>query len=235
MAAYNGAKYIEEQIHSILPQLTRDDELVIVDDSSTDNTYEVVSALNDSRIRLSRNQSNIGYVGTFERAIGLSRGEFIFLSDQDDIWLGGRVEAMILTLEKNLVVASNFRYFGGKPRKIESLRLRTSDSRRTWRNIFALWIGIRPYYGCAMAFRRAAKDIILPFPTFMRETHDQWIALIGNLSGSIFHLETDTLTRRLHEENATPKKLRSARQIIAARISFVCEFTLARSRLSSLR
>lgn len=234
MAAYNGSEYIAEQIHSILPQLAQDDELVIVDDCSNDGTVDVLRALNDARIRLTSNENNIGYVGTFERAIRLSQGEYIFLCDQDDVWLEGRVEQMISALESNLVVASNFSYFGGLPRKIESLRLRARDSQRNWSNIVALWIGIRPYYGCAMAFRQQAKDAILPFPSFMKETHDQWIALVGNLAKSIVHLEADTLVRRLHDNNTTPKKFRRISQILSARIAFIREFLLARQRISTL-
>lgn len=234
MAAYNGSKYIEEQIRSVLPQLAQDDELIIVDDCSSDDTMDVVGALGEPRIRLTRNERNIGYVRTFERAIGLSRGEYIFLCDQDDVWLEGRLEQMIPALDSSLVVASNFRYTGGSPRRIERLRLRAKDSNRTWPNILTLWIGIRPYYGCAMAFRKQAKDAILPFPSFMKETHDQWIALVGNLAKSIVHLDADTLIRRLHDDNTTPKKLRSASKIISARIAYVREFFLARERISSL-
>lgn len=234
MAAYNGSEYIAEQIHSILPQLAQNDELVIVDDCSSDSTVDVLRALTDARVRLTTNESNIGYVGTFERAIRLSRGEYIFLCDQDDVWLEGRVEQMVSALENNLVVASNFSYFGGTPRKIESLRLRARDSQRKWSNIFALWVGVRPYYGCAMAFREEAKDAILPFPSFMKETHDQWIALVGNLAKNIVHLEADTLIRRLHDNNTTPKKFRRASQILGARIAFVREFLLARQRISTL-
>lgn len=234
MAAYNGSKYIEEQIHSILPQLAQDDELIIVDDCSSDDTMDIVRALGEPRIRLTRNERNIGYVRTFERAIRISSGEYIFLCDQDDVWLEGRLERMITALDGNLVVASNFRYIGGSPRRIERLRLRAKDSKRTWPNILALWIGIRPYYGCAMAFRKQAKAAILPFPSFMKETHDQWIALVGNLAKSIVHLDADTLVRRLHDDNTTPKKLRSASKIISARIAYVREFFLARGRISSL-
>lgn len=235
MAAYNGAAHITEQIDSILPQLGPADELVIVDDASTDDTVKVVSRIADDRIRLISSSDNRGYVRNFEAALTQSRGEYVFLADQDDVWLPGRVEAMIAALQDADVVASNFGFFGHQPRRIESIRLRAADSSRRWANLFALWIGYRPYFGCAMAFRRPARDLILPFPDFLDETHDQWIALVGNLAGRMAHLEQDTLVRRLHENNTTPKQWRSLRLILKARFMLVRAFFEARGRIRRSR
>ena len=234
MAAYNGAAHIEEQIASILPQLAAGDELVIVDDASTDNTAKIVEALEDPRIRLIRSAANRGYVKTFEAALTASTGEYVFLSDQDDVWIPGRVDAMVAELQEYEVVASNFGYFGQDPRKIGSLRLRASDSNRRLANLLALWIGVRPYYGCAMGFRRSVRDVILPLPGFLTETHDQWIAMVGNLRGSITHLESNTLNRRLHESNATPKKARSLLLILRSRIMLARAFAVAVARTRGL-
>lgn len=231
MATYNGAAHVEEQIASILPQLEAGDELVVVDDASTDDTAKVVEAVNDPRIRLIRSAVNRGYVRTFEAALTASRGDYVFLSDQDDVWIPGRVDSMVAALQDADVVASNFGYFGQAPRRIESLRLRSSDSHRRWANLLTLWIGVRPYYGCAMGFRRSAKDLILPFPAFLVETHDQWIALVGNLRGSMVHLDEDTLNRRLHDNNTTPKKARSLGLILRARIMLARAFFVALVRI----
>ena len=76
--SYNGALYIKEQIESILPQLSREDELIIVDDRSTDNTKEIISAIPDNRIKLYQNTSNKGVVKSFEEAVRLAGNEYIF-------------------------------------------------------------------------------------------------------------------------------------------------------------
>ena len=231
LAAYNGDKYIIEQISSILPQLEQRDELIVVDDASTDTTADLVSGICDNRVKLLRSPKNSGYVKTFERAMFASQGDYIFLADQDDVWLPGRVDAMIHALSAAEVVASNFAFFGGKPRTIESIRLRSRDSSRRGANLFALWVGYRPYYGCAMAVRREALDLILPFPPFLLETHDQWIALVGNLRGRIVHLEEETLIRRLHSDNNTPKSWRGLGVILHARWMLLRAFLEASSRI----
>lgn len=231
MATYNGAAHVEEQIASILPELKDGDELVIVDDASTDDTAKVIEQIGDQRIRLIRSAVNRGYVKTFEAALTASQGDYVFLSDQDDVWVPGRIDLMVAALQHADVVASNFGYFGQAPRRIESLRLRSADSSRRWANLLTLWIGIRPYYGCAMGFRSSAKDLILPFPRFLVETHDQWIALVGNLRGSMAHLEPNTLNRRLHDNNTTPKRARSLGLILRARFMLARAFIVALARI----
>ncbi|UUL77762.1 glycosyltransferase [Pseudarthrobacter sp. Fe7] len=74
MAAYNGARHIQEQIESILPEIGAHDEVIVVNDCSTDETAAIVTAIPDSRIRLINAEQNRGYVATFERALGEARG-----------------------------------------------------------------------------------------------------------------------------------------------------------------
>lgn len=217
MAAYNGAEHIHEQLDSILAQLTEHDEVIIVDDGSTDGTREWLTNLHDPRVKAHFNETNLGYVRNFEKALRLSTGDVVMLSDQDDLWLPGRVEALIGALENAEAVASNFSYFEGTPRKIEQLRLKGGTGRHRIRNLIRLWIGIIPYYGCAMAFRRTFIQSSLPFPPFLYETHDQWLAMLANVRGTMAHIERETLSRRLHANNTTPKTFRGIPTILKSR------------------
>jgi glycosyltransferase involved in cell wall biosynthesis len=235
LASYNGAAHVTEQLASILAQLGPDDEVVVVDDASTDASVSVIEAIGDARIRVLRSPVNRGYVRTFEAALTAGRGEYIFLSDQDDVWSPGRLDLMLSALSSEPVVASNFTFFGQQPRTIESLRLKSADSGRRWANLAMLWIGVRPYYGCAMAFRRDVAPLILPFPAFLHETHDQWIAMVGNLIGGMRHLEENTLSRRLHDTNTTPKKVRSPLLILRSRIMLARAFVVASRRIRAQR
>ena len=220
MAAYNGARHIGEQISSILSELGEHDELIIVNDHSTDNTAEVIRGFDDSRIRLIEAESNAGYVRTFERALGEARGEFVFLSDQDDIWIPGRVELMISALDGKAMVVTNCEHFDGPLGSFHELRLKSRDSPRALRNILGIVIGYRLHWGCATAFRASILRQILPFPRYMTESHDQWIAMVGNVNKSIAYLEDDTIRHRLHGENLTPHGIRGPGKIVRARIAF---------------
>ncbi|MCX2746520.1 glycosyltransferase family 2 protein [Arthrobacter sp. MI7-26] len=234
MATYKGARYVGEQLESILTQLGTADELVIVDDASPDDTVKKITAFDDPRIRLIRADSNQGYVRSFQQAALASRGEFIFLADQDDVWIPGRLERMLSALQSTAVVASNFDVLGGGPRPAIP-RLRAADGRRSIANLFGILIGYRAYYGCGMAFRRELLGAFAPAPSYLRESHDLWLAIIGNMAGSIAHLDDPTLLRRIHDENATPKGWRSLATIVAARVVLLRLMVEARRRLPSSR
>ena len=95
MATYNGESYISAQINSILLQLDSDDEIVIIDDCSSDETRKIILDFSDKRIKLFVNKYNMGPVYSFQRALHLSRGEFIFLADQDDVWKKNKVKKIM--------------------------------------------------------------------------------------------------------------------------------------------
>ena len=94
MATYNGEKYIKEQLESILRQLNVNDEVVISDDGSTDNTIKIVNDFKDSRIKIICGPKK-GIIKNFENAIKNCTGKYIFLSDQDDIWLDNKVNEVL--------------------------------------------------------------------------------------------------------------------------------------------
>ena len=86
MATYNGENFIKEQIDSILPQLSDDDEIVISDDGSTDKTVDIIENYGDSRIKLLKYNSFRSTIYNLENALKDSKGDVIFLCDQDDKW-----------------------------------------------------------------------------------------------------------------------------------------------------
>ncbi len=103
LASYNGEKYIEEQLVSICNQTVKPDEIVISDDGSTDNTLSIIKKIASDKIaegidvKVVHNQIRKGVCGNFESAITNTTGDYIFLSDQDDIWLSDKVEKVMQT------------------------------------------------------------------------------------------------------------------------------------------
>ena len=115
MATFNGEPYIQEQLDSIYNQTRKVDEIIIVDDCSTDSTVRVIEQYilshKDIDIKLYKNEENLGYKKNFKKAISLCHGDYVFLSDQDDIWKVNKVEDMISIMEENpniSVLASSF-------------------------------------------------------------------------------------------------------------------------------
>lgn len=219
MAAYKGEKYIGDQISSILEQLGPQDEVIVVDDASPDRSADIVRAFADPRITLIPSPENRGYVRAFETAVRQSSGAYVFLVDQDDIWLPGRLDRMMGALADSSVVATNYTLLDGRPRRGPLLRSR--DSSHHLRNLLGILIGYRPYFGCGMAMRRDAVPRFVPIPPYVRESHDLWLAISANVAGDISHLDEPTLYRRLHGDNATPEGWRSLPKILRARVMFV--------------
>lgn len=100
MCTYNGEDFIELQIQSILDQTHTDFNLIIVDDTSNDRTIEIIKKmmLNDKRIELHQNKKNLGYFNNFLNGLNLVKSEYLFFSDQDDIWAENKVEIQLADL-----------------------------------------------------------------------------------------------------------------------------------------
>ena len=206
LASYNGELFIEKQISSILKELSSADEIIIVDDCSNDNTIKKINSFDDPRIKLYSNEVNSGEVYSFNKAILLSVNQNIFLSDQDDIWIPGRVEMMLdcLNNPKTLLVSSNFSWINNDddPITIFYDGVSSDTSKRYFKNVVDIFIGKTNYFGCAMAFKKDLVPIICPIPSFI-ESHDLWIAKAGNIMKSNAHLNEHTFFKRKHDSNVT--------------------------------
>jgi glycosyltransferase involved in cell wall biosynthesis len=216
MATYNGVSYIAEQLDSIVAQAAADDEIIIVDDGSSDGTLQILGAYASRfpTIRVSPNPRNIGVKATFERLLGLATRDIIFLSDQDDIWIEGRKASMVETLRQDgcVAVLANALILTeegvGKPffapgddPEVESV----------WRN-FAK----NGFIGCCMALRREVLAVALPFPPTI-SMHDWWIGTCAMTVGQVRYLPAPSLLYRRHSFNQSSSTRRRWRVVMRDR------------------
>lgn len=208
IATYQGEQYIVDQLDSILSQLNQTDEVVIVDDASTDRTCEYIRSLNDSRIRLIESKQNRGVLVTFEAAIRQASGWIIFLSDQDDIWEHGKVNtivsAFILNPEVDVVISdASIIDSEGHPINNSYYAERGEFTDGVISNIWR-----SKYHGCLMAFKSSIRSRILPFPKNFEVLHDIWIGTRNKLSGGeTFFVNQPLVKYRRHSSNVTSKRL----------------------------
>lgn len=206
LASYNGGRFIELQLNSIIKQLDKDDELIIVDDCSTDNTVSIIRSINDNRIKVFFNEINRGHVFSFGCAIALATKDIIFMSDQDDVWIEGRVALMKNKLQNSsaMLVSSNSNFVDSKGNKIDFNvdGVYSEFSDKNINNIIDIFKGKGNYFGCAMALKKELKELILPIPNYV-ESHDLWIAMAANISKTNLHCDEATLYRRVHGANAS--------------------------------
>lgn len=105
LCTYNGEKYIEEQLLSIIHQTEKVDEIVVCDDCSVDNTIKRVEHIAvehpEFTFNINVNEQNLGVSKNFEKAIFLCKGDIVFLSDQDDVWNPNKVASIVQWFEKH--------------------------------------------------------------------------------------------------------------------------------------
>ncbi len=193
LATCQGEPFIREQLDSILQQLAPEDEVVVSDDASTDRTLEVIAGRGDPRVRVLANDTRVGYVANFQRAIEASRGDSIFFSDQDDVWLPNKVATLDAALRTRGCVASDA--------IVVDARLQTlHPSYFEWRGtrVFSrLSIYLRPpIVGATMACRRVYLDTVLPFPAGV--PHDFWLTFNAACDGTLEVIRTPLILYRRH-------------------------------------
>ncbi|HLP04543.1 MAG TPA: glycosyltransferase family 2 protein [Paludibacter sp.] len=209
LASYNGEKYIKEQINSILAQLCDQDELIISDDGSDDRTLEIIQEFGDLRIKMFQNNGIHGYTHNFENALIHASGDYIFFSDQDDVWLPGKINKMLPYLKDDVLVFSdafitneNLEVLG----KISDWRkYKKGYIRNLYKNI---------YTGCTCAFTKKIKDYTLPFPVTKFIMHDNWIGLLCELKFKVVYLDEALIWHRRHNDNTSSMTNKSNRTIM---------------------
>lgn len=197
IATYNGASYIEEQVRSILGQLSSFDEVIISDDGSVDATLDIIESINDSRIKIVQSTArNVSH--NFQNAILVSKGDYIFLADQDDVWMPNKVNIITAALENyTLVCHDGFVVSSDKKLLYDSIHLKPK-----LKFIYNL-VSNRTYTGCCMAFRRELLDYTLPFPR-KEILHDWWIGLLADLYNvKRVYLDDKLILYRRHTDNVS--------------------------------
>ena len=204
MAAYNGERYIEEQIGSILPQLREWDELIVVDDASSDQTLELIFRFEDPRIKLIAQVENRGVVETFEHAVRSATGDILFLCDGDDIWAPDKVEKTLQAFADNpkaRVVCSGLKLIdeNGQPFNNDDYMKNREFTASLLPNLIR-----NRFQGSSMALRSSLLSRVLPFPRPRMFLHDAWIGMCNTMTGGgTVYLAEPLLYYRRHSSNVS--------------------------------
>lgn len=203
LASYNGERYIREQLDSILENLSSQDEIVVSDDGSSDNTWDILKSYQgkDVLLRTVRGPGR-GIKQNINAALECCRGQYIFLADQDDVWVSGKVDRVLRYLGKD-----------GCSLVCHDAKVMNDSLTEVLMPSFFAYRGSRPgfyhnllknrYMGCCMAFERKLLYDALPIPDEI-EMHDQWLGMLNDKRGarSVFLPEQLLLYRR-HEKNVS--------------------------------
>ena len=223
MAVYNGEQFIHKQIDSILSQFKEGDELVISYDHSEDRTYEIISAYAKAnpQVKIFVNPTP-GLFSNFENAISRCNNDYIFISDQDDIWAEGKRDQVLEDFKKHQcrMVIHNGVHINADDEVISGDFFSTYGiGNHRVRNF------LKPRYsGCCTAFDRKLKKLILPIPKNVG-AYDHWIGMVGESFSKVYFDDRILLYHRIHGDNVTVTHRRKLLTILKARVNILLALT----------
>ena len=212
LCTYNGEKYIRQQLESIFLQTMSVTEIVVMDDCSSDSTLQIIHELdrqNPGVLRVFKNDQNVGFLKNFEKALRECSGDYIFFSDQDDVWHSNKVERVISFLDASGMwgVFTNGELIDGDGIKLrktlfESLDVEGYLSQKVVEpDLFAmLSFNSNFVTGATLAVTKEAKQVILPFRTSKNIYHDHFIALKLSAMGKLACLNECLISYRIHQK-----------------------------------
>ena len=210
MATYNGEKYLREQLDSILTQTQQNFELIVCDDCSTDSTVQILREYekNDGRIKIFVNEENLGFNKNFEKVLGLCSGEYIALSDQDDIWLPEHLEVLISNIDDFDLVGGNAVLVDANGSELGVDMLDVCDigdlpKNKTDFEKFLMHNNI--FQGCASLVKKRLLSKCLPIPVNVK-FYDWWFAIVGCSQNGVNYVKIPILKYRQHGKNVTENK-----------------------------
>lgn len=202
LTTYNAEKYLREQLQSIVCQLGEEDEVIISDDGSSDATFKIIEEMADARIRVLHHKH---FESTFRfdcttaniaNAIEAAKGDYIFLADQDDVWMNHKITDFIEVLQNYDCVVSDCVVTDSDLKPIALSYYETNGMKEGFWNNFKH----NSFLGCCMAFRRETLNYILPFPVHYAP-HDWWIGMNIQMRGRVKFLRKQTMFYRRHGDN----------------------------------
>lgn len=201
MCTFNGEKYLAQQLDSLLAQTYSNIEIVITDDASSDNTVTLLQqyALKHNNIRFFSNEKNLGYNKNFEKTILLCKGEYIAISDQDDVWETNKIEVMMQQWpNQSLFVYSlsgNFTDddFAGRKAAPNVVYTPIDDVHKLVFN--------SPVHGHACMFKKELMQLCIPFPADI--FYDWWMSMHAAATGVIGCIPQTLTWHRSHSSNSS--------------------------------
>jgi glycosyltransferase involved in cell wall biosynthesis len=235
LIVYNGANYMQTQLNSILTQSHKVDEIIVVEDASTDSTKEILATYsnqNPALFSISYNPVNLGSYKSIEKAIKICTGDIILLADQDDYWEINKVATIVKWFEANPTmngVFTNGYLMDGQGEINTNYNLWDSMSFPhtiiNTANDLKLYINTveNAVTGAAMAFRNNLPILKKTFPQIKYLIHDRWLAIHLAEKNSLGILDEKLIRYRIHSGQSIGGKIQNVQKYINLNTSLFLE------------
>jgi len=211
LCTFNGGRYLDNLLDSLLMQTTLPRELVICDDCSTDSTIEILNKFKSRapfNVKIILNKERLGVIHNFEKALSLCKGDYIAPCDQDDVWSPEKLDTLITLLKQMEMKPGHGPYFAHTDIDLVDSQLKKMGisflehqglkplDQRQYRTLL-----VQNYIpGCSALFTRDLLEHALPIPE-AAVMHDWWLALIASIAGKIHYDPSRTVLYRQHADN----------------------------------
>ncbi len=210
MATYNGERYLQGQLNSILGQTRVPDEVIVCDDRSTDGTIDILKEYERrGAIRLVVNDHNLGLISNFRKAISLARpGYYVALSDQDDVWIPSKLEQSVQLIQaieqqgKPCMVHTDLLYIDEQENILNS-SFRNELGQDGYRQELETLLYGNFVNGCTTLFNPELRRLVTDMPDQITLNHDGWMALLAFTFGRVGYIDQPTVRYRRHQSNAS--------------------------------
>jgi|GEM_PF-780260 len=211
MAVHNGGEYLKPAIDSVLAQTLGDFEFVIVEDCSTDDSFFVLASYGDSRLRIVRNDQNLGLTKSLNVGLELARGRYVARMDADDICVENRLERQVRHLESGGISLTCSNVF-----QIDAAGNQTGQTFRAYDRASILWhlmFDGYMFHPTLMWNREEVKDSVGGYDERFVTAQDFDFTWRVATALPVGGLEEPLLYYRMHGENITSKKRSSQREL----------------------
>lgn len=212
LCTYNGESFLREQLKSVTAQTVRPCEIVVCDDHSSDSTCTIVDNFKKKShcpVSIYQSEDRLGVVGNYSKALGLCRGDYVALCDQDDIWLPDKLSFLLDAMRKAeqkygknipVLVHSDLKVIDEKGSLLAHSFLKMQKLKHL--DVHPLWgLLVQNFVtGCTVLVNRPLLAAALPIPQ-AAVMHDWWLALVAAALGIIVFVPEPTVLYRQHSKN----------------------------------
>lgn len=202
MPVYNGEKYLQEAIESILGQAFSDFEFLIINDGSTDESESIINSFSDSRIKYFKNEHNLGLIATLNRGLDMTQGKYIARMDQDDISLPERLEKQVAFMDSNQDVAVCGTWAKSIDENGKILSMMKSPSGILLK--YNSWKPSPMIHPSVIMRKKLIKDFLFNDNSINAEDYDFWLKIVKH--HKIFNIKEYLLLYRIHGKSISIKK-----------------------------
>lgn len=216
LATFNGEKYLAKQLASLTRQTRLPDELVVVDDGSTDGTRDILKQFARTApfpVELIALSQRLGTCEAFGDALARASGDILVICDQDDQWLPDKLAVMAERMAQRpdaMLAFSDATLIDAEDHFLSRSRWRvagfgTNQQSLMTQDPFGQMIARQIVSGCTAAIRRPLLPALLPFPAGIHPAlgtmmYDRWISLLGAATGPVLLIPERLVAYRIHPD-----------------------------------